>query len=177
MVYVLLVDGFEEIEALTPVDILRRCEIPVKTVGVFGKYVKGSHNINVEADILIDEVSLSDMKLLMLPGGPGYPNYDKSEKVTELINYASDNGIFISAICAAPSVIGKMGLLSGKKATCFPGFEEFLLGAEVVSDKAVIDGKFITGKGAGAAADFGFLMAEVLSDKETADKIKKSMQY
>lgn len=177
MVYVLLVDGFEEIEALTPVDILRRCEIPVTTVGVFGKYVTGSHNITIEADILIDEVSLSDMKLLMLPGGPGYPNYDKSDAVTELINYANDNGIFISSICAAPSVIGKMGLLSGKKATCFPGFEEFLRGARIVPEKAVIDGNFITGKGAGAAAEFSFLMAEVLSDKETAEKIKKSMQY
>ena len=107
MVYVLLVDGFEEIEALTPVDILRRCEIPVTTVGVFGKYVTGSHNITIEADILIDEVSLSDMKLLMLPGGPGYPNYNKSDAVTELINYANDNGIFIlpeNEIVTVPAV-------------------------------------------------------------------------
>lgn len=177
MVYILLVDGFEEIEALTPLDILRRCEVGVKTVGVFGKKVTGSHNITVEADILINEVNRSDMELLMLPGGPGYPNYDKSEEVSSLINYANDNGIYISAICAAPSVIGKMRLLAGKKATCFPGFEEFLEGAEIVPDKAVIDGKFITGKGAGAASDFGFLMAEVLAGKETADKIKKSMQY
>lgn len=177
MVYILLVDGFEEIEALTPLDILRRCEVPVKTVGVFGKKVTGSHNITVEADILIDEVDRSDMELLMLPGGPGYPNYDKSEEVSALISYANDNGIYISAICAAPSVIGKRGLLAGKKATCFPGFEEFLIDAQVVSDKAVIDGKFITGKGAGAASDFGFLMAETLAGKETAEKIKKSMQY
>ncbi len=177
MIYVLLADGFEEIEAIEPIDIMRRAGLSVKTVGVSDKLVTGSHNITVTADILIDEVDTADMELLMLPGGPGHTNLVESEKVQALIRFAADNEIYISAICASPSVIGRLGLLKGRKATCFPGFEEFLEGAEVLCDKAVADGKFITGKGAGAAADFGFLMVEILCGKAKADELKCVMQY
>lgn len=177
MVYVLLVEGFEEIEAIEPIDILRRGDVDVKTVGVDGKKVCGSHGIIVEADILIDEVSVEDMELLMLPGGPGHGNIEKSEKAVELINTAFDKNILLTAICASPSILGKMGMLKGKKATCFPGFEKFLDGAEVSDEKAVRDGNIITGKGAGAASEFGFLMLEALKGKETADHIKEVMQY
>ena len=177
MVYVLLADGFEEVEAIEPIDILRRGGVEVKTVGVTGKTVTGAHGIPVTADIEIGEVDCDNMELLMLPGGAGHEKLDASNAVHALISYAVANGIYVSAICAAPSILGKKMLLEGKKATCFPGYEKYLYGADVVPDKAVIDGKFITGKGAGAAGDFGFLMLSVLKDKATADKIKETMQY
>lgn len=177
MIYVLLVDGFEEIEALEPVDIMRRAGLEVKTVGVNDKVVCGSHNIKVEADIMIDEVDIDKMELLMLPGGPGHEIMDASNNAHSLINTAYAKGVYISAICAAPSIIGKKGLLDGKKATCFPGFEKYLYGATVTGEKVVHDGQFITGKGAGAAADFGFKMVELLISKEKADELRGVMQY
>ena len=177
MVYVLLVEGFEEIEAIEPIDILRRGGVEVKTVGVNDKVVCGSHGIKVEADTDIAGVVREDMELLMLPGGPGHGNIEKSEEAVELIKYAYEKDILLTAICASPSILGKMGLLKGKKATCFPGFEEFLEGAELSGEKAVRDGNIITGKGAGAAADFGFLMLEALKGKAVADNIKDVMQY
>lgn len=176
MVYVLLVDGFEEIEAIEPVDILRRGGVEVKTVGVYKKEVTGSHQIKIEADIEIDDVA-DDMTLLMLPGGPGHNLIFESEKARELILKAKQKDIYISAICASPSILGRLGLLEGKRATCFPGFEEYLEGAILSSEKAVSDGKIITGKGAGAAAEFGFLMLEALKGKEIAQEIKDGMQY
>ncbi|MBQ8301348.1 MAG: DJ-1/PfpI family protein [Clostridia bacterium] len=177
MVYVMLADGFEEVEAIEPIDILKRGGVEVTTVGVKGKTVTGAHGIIVTADIEISEVNPENMELLMLPGGAGHEILDASNEVHGLINYAVVNGLYISAICASPSILGKKMMLEGKKATCFPGFEKYLYGAEVVSDKAVIDGKIITGKGAGAASEFGFAMLEILKDKETADKIKEIMQY
>ena len=177
MVYVMLADGFEETEAIEPIDILRRGGVEVKTVGVKGKTVTSSHGITVTADIEITEVVPEEMEMLMLPGGAGHEILDASDEVHGLINYAVANGIYISAICAAPSIIGKKMMLEGKNATCFPGYEKYLYGANVTQEKAVIDGKIITAKGAGAASDFGFLMLEVLKDKETAVKIKEIMQY
>ncbi len=177
MVYVMLADGFEEVEAIEPIDILKRGGVEVTTVGVSGKTVTGAHGIPVTADILIGEADAESMELLMLPGGAGHKLLDASDRVHSLINYALANGIYISAICAAPSILGKKMILEGKKATCFPGYEKYLYGAQVVSDKAVADGKIITGKGAGAAAEFGFLMLSLLRGKETADKVKEIMQY
>ncbi|MCH5211124.1 MAG: DJ-1/PfpI family protein [Oscillospiraceae bacterium] len=177
MVYVMLADGFEETEAIEPIDILRRGGVEVKTVGVKGKTVTSSHGITVIADIEITEVEPEEMEMLMLPGGAGHEILDASNEVHGLINYAVANGIYISAICAAPSIIGKKMILEDKNATCFPGYEKYLYGANVTKEKAVIDGKIITAKGAGAASDFGFLMLEVLKDKETAVKIKEIMQY
>lgn len=177
MIYVLMVDGFEEIEAIEPIDIMRRAGLNVVTVGVNNQTVKGAHNITIKTDIMIDDVNTEDMELLMLPGGPGHTNLDESEKVHKLIDYAYDNNLYIAAICASPSIIGKKGLLNGKKATCFPGFEQFLLDAEIVRDKALCDGKIITGKGAGAAGDFGFLIVEKLIDKKSSDDLKGKMQY
>lgn len=177
MIYVLLVDGFEEIEALTPVDILRRCEAEVKTVGVNEEYVTGSHNITVKTDILMAEVKKEDMTCLIIPGGPGYKNIEASKEAMDLIGYAKENKILLCAICAAPSIIGKLGYLDGKKATCFPGFEGEMTGAVITGEKAVFDEHFITGKGAGAASEFGFLIAEKMTSKEMSDKIRSSMQY
>lgn len=177
MVYTLLATGFEEIEALTVIDILRRAEIEVKTVSVTGeKTVVGGHNIPVVADVLIDAACVSDM--LFLPGGmPGVTNLEENSKVKELILKYKNENKYLSAICAAPSIYGKMGLLGGKKATCYPGFEKYLEGAILSSDKVVRDENFITSKGAGTAADLAFYIIELLKDKETALKIKNGMIY
>lgn len=177
MVYVILANGFEEVEAITPIDILRRAGVEVETAALEGRTAVGAHNIPVTADISIDDIDAEKMDLLMLPGGGGHVLLDKSEKVEKLINYALENNKYIAAICAAPSILGKRGILAGKKATCFPGFEQYLIDAEVVPDKAVVDGKIITGKGAGAASEFGFAITELLKDKATADALKKTMQY
>lgn len=177
MIYVLLAEGFEDIEALGPIDILRRAEIEVKTVGVAGKTVTSSHGITVIADIEIGEVDASSMNMLVLPGGPGHTNLESSQDAQALITYAAENDIYIAAICASPSIIGKRGLLSGKKYTCFPGFEKYVSGGIYSAEKAVLDGKFLTGKGAGAASDFGFKMVEIFKGKELAEKLKNQMQY
>jgi 4-methyl-5(b-hydroxyethyl)-thiazole monophosphate biosynthesis len=177
MIYVLLVDGFEEIEAIEPIDILRRGGAEVKTVGVYGMEVTGSHGIKIAADIAIDGVDADDMELLMLPGGPGHSLIEESEKAEKLILSASEKNCWLAAICASPSILGKMGLLRGKTATCFPGYEKFLEGADVTANKVERDGKIITAKGAGAASEFGFAILEALKGKETADKIKDGMQY
>lgn len=176
MIYMFLTDGFEEIEAFTPLDVLRRCGAEIKTVGVTSKTVIGSHDIKTEADILIDDVSKDDMEMVILPGGPGFGGL-KTDKVFDIINYAADNDKYIGAICAAPSVIGEMGLLKGKKATAFPGYEKYLLGAEIISDKVACDGRYITAKGAGAASEFAFALAEVVCGTEKAKEIKNAMQY
>ncbi len=177
MVYVMLADGFEETEAIEPVDILRRGGVEVATVGVGGKEITGAHGVRVAADIEINDAVPENMELLMLPGGAGHELLDASNEVHGLINYAAANGIYIAAICAAPSILGKKQLLNGKKATCFPGYEKYLYGAELVRDKSVMDGGVITARGAGTAADFGFMMLEALKDRKTANKIKEIMQY
>lgn len=177
MVYMLLTDGFEDIEAIEVLDILRRSGVSVKTVGVFGEKVTSSHGVTVLSDIGISDIKKSELEMLILPGGPGHTEYEKSQETIELINYAFQNGKYIAAICASPSVIGKMGLLEGKKFTCYPGFEEFCRGGIFTGKKAEADGLFITGKGPGAAADFGFMLAEILTDKATADSVKEQMQY
>lgn len=177
MVYVLMVDGFEDIEALEPVDIMRRAGISVKTVGVYSQKVTSSHNVTAETDIMIDDVKKEDMEILVLPGGPGHTNLDASEKAHNLISYAYKNGIYIAAICASPSILGKLGMLSGKNYTCFPGFEKFCEGGIFSKEKAVLDGKILTARGAGAAADFGFKMVDILKGEEMSCKLKKEMQY
>ena len=177
MIYVILADGFEEIEAIEPIDIMKRAGLLVTTAGLSDLMVKGAHNISVKADILIDDINKADMELLMLPGGVGHELLDKSEKVHELIDYAIENDLYIASICAAPSILGKRELLKGKNATCFPGFEDYLIGASLSSKKAVVDGKFITARGAGCAVDFGFLIVELLKDKLLADDLKGKMQY
>jgi 4-methyl-5(b-hydroxyethyl)-thiazole monophosphate biosynthesis len=177
MIYVLLADGFEEVEALTPIDIMRRAGIDVKTAAIKNQVVVGAHDIPVTADIMINDVNPEDAELIMLPGGMGHELLDASDKVHALLNFAVAEDLYIAAICAAPSILGKKMMLEGKKATCFPGYEKYLYGAEVCGDKVVVDGKIITGKGAGAASEFGFTIVELLKDKETADKLRKTMQY
>ncbi|MBQ7573061.1 MAG: DJ-1/PfpI family protein [Clostridia bacterium] len=178
MVYVLLADGFEEIEAIEPIDIMRRAGIEVKTASITKNLeVTGAHNIKVIADMKITDVEPKDITLLMLPGGAGHELLDASNEVHYLINECVIRGIYIGAICAAPSILGKKMILNGKRATCFPGYEKYLYGANVTGDKVVVDGKFITAKGAGAAADFGFAITGILKGNAVADKLKEQMQY
>lgn len=177
MVYTLLATGFEEIEALTVVDILRRAEIPVKMVSVTDDLkVTGAHGIEVVADCMLSEIE--DGELLFLPGGlPGVTNLEACQAVIELIKEYADTEKFVSAICAAPSILGKMGLLNGRKATCYPSFEKYLDGAEYSTEKVVVDGNFITSRGAGTASDLGFKIVSLLKSTELADKLKSGMIY
>ena len=178
MVYILLADGFEEIEALTPADIMRRARLDVTTVSIKqDKTVTGSHGIPVIADTVITDVEPEDVTLLMLPGGAGHELLDASNEAHYLINEAVTRKQYIAAICAAPSILGKKMILDGKNATCFPGYEKYLSGANVKPDKVVVDGMFITGKGAGAAAEFVFKIVEIIKDKATADNLREQMQY
>lgn len=178
-VYVFLADGFEEIEGLTVVDMLRRADIATEMVSIMNtKQVKGSHGIGVTADSLFGEKNYEDAELLVLPGGmPGTLNLGNHEELCELLkkHYAQEKKI--AAICAAPSVFGKLGFLKGRKATCYPGFEEKLDGAVLCGEKVVMDGNVTTAKGMGAAISFSLKLIEQLADKETADKIAKSIIY
>ena len=177
MVYVFLADGFEETEAIAPIDILRRSGVTVKTVGVGAKKITSSHKITVEADLTEDELTTDGLEAVVLPGGmPGTLNLEASKTVQSYIDYADANDILLCAICAAPSVFRHKELLKGKKATCYPGFEKDLVGAQVTDLPAVADGNFITGKGAGAAIEFGLLISETLCGAETANKVRESMQ-
>ena len=178
MVYVFLADDFEEVEAIEPVDIMRRAGIDVKTVSVMsGRSVRGSHGITVEADMMLSEADPAGFDMIVLPGGMGHQHLDASNGVHALINEALVRGKYIAAICAAPSILGKKQLLSGKRATCFPGFEKYCYGAELTGEKCVVDGKIITGRGPGAAADFGFAIVTALKGAETAKALKNDMQY
>ena len=179
MVALLLADGFEEIEALTPVDILRRGGIEVVTYSINGDLcVCGTHNIMVDADDIIENINYEDVEAVILPGGmPGADNLENSKEVQELLAYASENNLLMCAICAAPKVLGKFGYLEGKEATCFPGFEDTLTGAMFTGERVTVDGNIITSKGMGTAMDFSLAILEYLIDKETADKMAVSTMY
>ena len=179
-VYVFLATGFEEVEALTPVDLLRRGGMDVKLVSITGeKIVKGARNINVQADLLFDEIDKDWADLLILPGGmPGTTNLKNFEPLTELIKDFNEKKKRIAAICAAPTVFGGLGILEGKKATCYPGMEDMLIGAEVCYDSVVTDGNITTSRGVGTAIDFALELLKLLSgSKETSDKMAASVVY
>ncbi len=178
MVYVFLADGFEEIEALCPVDIMRRAGLSVTTVGISKKEIIGSHNITVLADVTDTELTFNEkIDLIFLPGGmPGTKNLDASSAVHKMIDLAIKQNAYIAAICAAPMILGKRGLLNGKSAVCYPGFEEYLIGANIPNDKnIVLDGKIITARGMGVATDFGLALTELLSGNEKADSLRHAI--
>ncbi len=178
MILVFLANGFEETEATAPIDILRRNGRDVVTVGIGEEVITSAHGITVVPDVTEVDISMSDeIEMIVLPGGmPGTLNLEKSRSVQDAIDYCVANGKYIAAICAAPSIIGRKGLLRGKKATCFPGFEEFLEGAEFTGAPVERDGNIITARGAGVALEFGLKLVEVLSGKPAADKIKEAMR-
>ena len=177
MIYMLLTDGFEDIEALETLDILRRAGLLAKTVGIKSEKVVSSHDVTVLCDLTFEDADFSNMTMLILPGGPGHIAFSESEKVTNLIKSAYEKGILIGAICASPSVIGKLGLLKGKRFTCFPGFEDMVVGGIYSPEKAVSDGNFITARGAGASSDFGFEIVKHFKGELIASELRKQMQY
>lgn len=178
MIYCFLADGFEELEAIAPIDILRRASVEVVTVGVTGDVICGRNGIKVVADCSIDDIVLSDeLEGVILPGGlPGATNLEESEKVQKAIDFAADEGRLVCAICAAPQILGHKGLLCGKEAIAYPGFEDELKGAVISESYVAVDGNFITAKGAGVAVDFGLEIAAAVKGREVADKIKAAIQ-
>ncbi len=178
MVYVFLAEGFEEIEALTPVDILRRGGVEVLTVGVGSKAVTSSHKVTVTADITTDEIKDFDgIEAVILPGGmPGTLNLEKNEAVINSVKHCYENNILIGAICAAPSILGHLGFLKGKKAISYPGFEKELTGAEIDSEYVSVSGNIVTAKGMGVSAEFALKLLEILKNKELSERVKASIQ-
>ena len=175
MVYIFLAEGFEEIEALAPLDLLRRAGVEVRTVGVGSRTVVGSHSIPVVADMLDTELRDDSPEMIILPGGmPGTLNLNASEIVHKAIRNAVDSGAYICAICAAPLILGRLGLLSGKEAICYPGFEDELVGAKISEKTVAVDGKIITAKGMGAAIDFGLTLVAILKGNEIAENLRKT---
>lgn len=177
MVYVFLANGFEIIEALAPVDVLKRAGVEVKTVGVGSLTVTASCGIDVVCDISIDNFDFYNVEAIVLPGGmPGTVNLEENEIVQKTIDNAMNINIPVCAICAAPSILGHKGLLKGKNAICFPGFEDALEGAEISSDYVVCDGNIITAKGAGVCIDFGLEIVKKLRGEDEAQTVRKQIQ-
>ena len=176
MVYVLLADGFEEIEALTPADVLRRAGIETALVGVYGKCVTGAHGIKIECDIEIDKADADSVEMIVLPGGlPGADNLRNDKRVMKLVNDADNKKIFIAAICAAPRILGELGILDGKEAVCYPGFEKYLRGAKLSDKRVVRDGSIITAVGMGASAEFALELVSALKSPDESRRIKKGI--
>jgi len=177
--YVFMADGTEEVEALTVIDLLRRAKVDVVTVSVMeNKKIVSSHNIGIEADELYGQSDYMDGDMIVLPGGmPGTTHLKNHGELRKVLFAYKETGKYLAAICAAPSVFGWNGMLEGKKATCYPGFEEELKGAAATGEGVVTDGQFITSKGLGTAIDFSLELITLLVDAETADHIAKAVQY
>lgn len=174
MVFMLLGTGFEETEAITPLDLLRRAGVNILTVGIDGKVVTGSHKIRVEADITLDEMDLTDMEMIIIPGGMGgVASLRACPAALEALKFAWENRKYVAAICAGPTVLADLGITDGLKATCYPGQEQNMGSAVVDSSAAfVVSGNLITGASAGCAVPFGLALVEALKGRETAEKIK-----
>ena len=179
MIVVFLANGFEEVEAIATIDLLRRAELEVKTAAVgIGTIVNGSHGMQIIADMPADKVDLSKVEMVVLPGGmPGTLNLEKSPYVQKAVAHCAEEGKYLAAICAAPSILGHKGLLKGKKATCFPGFEQELFGAEVTKNSVEVDDKIITAKGMGVTIDFALQLVELLEGPQVAQKLRLSIQF
>lgn len=177
MIYVFLANGFEETEAIAPIDLLRRSEKKVITVGIGDNVITSSHGVPVVTDTIAQEASLTDeLEMIVLPGGmPGTLNLEKSEYVQAAIDFCVKNNKYIGAICAAPSILGHKGLLKGRKAVCYEGFEAQLEGAEIVSSGVAEDGIFITARGAGVAIDFGLKLVEKAVSKAESDRQRRAI--
>lgn len=174
MVYVLLGTGFEEIEALTPVDLLRRAGVEVMTVGIQGKTVYGGHGIGVEADITLGEMDLTKLEMIVVPGGlGGVASIRASREALDAIGFAYDNDCYVAAICAGPTILADLGITSGKNTTCYPGQVGGMKDAVIVENAAAVrDGKVITGTSAGCATAFALALVEALKGPQTAGKIR-----
>lgn len=175
-----MAEGFETVEALAVVDVCRRAGIEVNLISITGnKEVKSAQNILVNAEYTIEEFQFDGTELLFLPGGPGHKHYLECEKLVELLKVYNDKGNRIAAICAAPSVLGKLGFLDGKKAMAFPGYEKDLHGAQVLMapERVVTDGNITTSRGMGTSVDLGLELVRLLVSEDEADRIGKAIQY
>ena len=178
MVYILLAPGFEEAEALVPADLLRRAGVEVALVGTAGELVPGGQGITVKADLELDQVDLSTAEMLVLPGGGvGVANLGNDPKVEALVKEAARRGIWLAAICAAPSLLAKWDLLEGRNAVCYPTWTDRLPGAVLTDAPVVVDGPFITARAAGASFDFGLKLAEVLTTAEKSQEVRHGVYY
>ena len=176
MVYVLLGTGFEETEAIAPIDLMRRAGISVSTVGIQGKLIYGGHGIGVEADITIDQMDLMDLEMIVLPGGlGGVKSIKESEAALKAVRYAYENDKFVAAICAGPTVLAQLGITDGLDAVCYPGCEEEMGSAHMVTAPCVRSGKVITGTSAGCAVPFGLALIAALKGQEEANRIAKQI--
>ena len=177
MVYMLLGTGFEETEAIAPLDLLRRAGVEIQTVGINGKIVYGSHGIGVEADMEISQMDLTNLDMIILPGGlGGVASARASQPALDALKFAWENGKFVAAICAGPTVLADLGITDGKNATCYPGCESGMGSANMIPDAACVrDGKLITGTSAGCAIPFGLALVEALKGKEMADTIARQI--
>ena len=176
MIYLFLAEGFEEVEALCPLDLLRRAGLSVTTVGVGGVQITGAHGITVKADLPDTDYNDDAPDLIFLPGGmPGTLNLAKSPVVERAIRAAVANNAYLAAICAAPSILGDMGLLNGKEAICYPGFEERLTGAVISGKRVVQDGTIITAAGMGVATEMGLLLVSLLCGKTKAEELRNAV--
>lgn len=178
-VCVLIADGFEEIEALTVVDLLRRAQIYVDTISITDDYtVRGSHGITVQTEDLFEEVDFGEFDMLVLPGGmPGTTNLGAHAGVRKTVKQFAEEERYVAAICAAPTVLGDLGLLKGKKATCYPTMEEKIEGAVLTGASVMQDGNIITSQGVGTAIDFALKLTAVLSGSEKAEEVAESIVY
>jgi len=179
MIYIFLAEGFEDIEALAPIDILRRAGLDIRIVSITSDLVvRSAHGVKFIADTSIEEIDFSLADMLILPGGlPGATNLDACEPLRDGILCHFNAGKPLAAICAAPLVYGHLGILKGMKATCYPGFESELLGADYTAALVEQDGQFITAKGPGAAMEFGYTILESLGHADTADQLREGMMY
>ena len=172
MVYMLLGTGFEETEAIAPLDLLRRAGVSVATVGLNGKTIFGGHGIGVTADMEIGKMDLTNLDMIILPGGlGGVASIRACTEAMEAIRFAWENGKYVAAICAGPTVLADLGITDGKNATCYPGCESQMGNANMVCEAAVRDGKLITGTSAGCAIPFGLALIEALKGQAEADRI------
>lgn len=178
-VYIFFADGLEEIEGLTVVDMMRRVGIDISIVSMNDTLkVTGSHKITMEADLLLKDVDASTGDMFVLPGGlPGTTYLAQNKTLAEILNAAAADGKYVAAICAAPSVLGGLGLLRGKKATCYPGFEDKLMGAHCQTDNVVVDQNIITSRGMGTAIEFAARLISLLKDENTAKDLKRSIMF
>ncbi len=178
-VYEFLATGFEDIEALIPLDIMRRAGVDFKTVSITGDLcVESAHGVSIKADMLIEDADFSDADLIMLPGGlPGATNLNAHDGVKKAVMEQNARGKMLGAICAAPMVLGGIGLLQGRRATCYPGFEKYLEGAEYTHELCTVDGNITTGEGPAAALPYAYTLLAALTDKQTADQIAEGMMY
>jgi len=176
MVYMLLGTGFEETEAIAPLDLLRRAGVDVATVGLNGKLIYGSHKIGVEADMEIGEMDLTNLDMIVLPGGlGGVASIRACQSALDAVRFAWDNGKYVAAICAGPTVLADLGITEGKNATCYPGCEGQMGSANMISKAAVQDGRLITGTSAGCAIPFGLALIEALKGAEAAKTIAEQI--